>query len=465
MFVGRSWELSALLRALEKGPPQFVRVLGRRRVGKTELLLHFLEGRKALLFDVDETTTPVMLGTLAAQFATQVRTDPPFLRTWDDFLDAVERSGLPLIVFDEFQHVLESGGGGEGRLRSRWDRRWRKSGPSVILCGSSIGMMRGLAEARGAPLYGRLTADLRLRPMEYRDVRAFHPDLSEAERVRRFAVFGGTPYYQAMSLKGTLEESISRALLNPESPLLNEPTLLLRSEYGDPTRYNSVLTAVGEGCHALHDIESRLGTPHGGLGSYLRSLQEDMDLISLEVPLLGRSKLGRYVISDPFFAFYYRFIPKERPLIEARKGDDVLSRIRPQLEERAGRVFERVALEALVRAPEIGGRSPRLRAWGRWWNRTGEEIDIVLVGEDRVWAGEVKWSSAPQGTSLVYDLLRKIPLIEGRGQLTVLPFVVSRGGVTDGAAHLLEERGGFALTLEDLTGLFEGLERAPLHGS
>ena len=49
-FVGRVRELETLERVYASGQSQFFPIYGRRRIGKTELILHFLRGKPALFY-------------------------------------------------------------------------------------------------------------------------------------------------------------------------------------------------------------------------------------------------------------------------------------------------------------------------------------------------------------------------------------------------------------------------------
>jgi AAA+ ATPase superfamily predicted ATPase len=49
-FIGRQKELAALQNAYESKESAFIPIYGRRRVGKSELILHFAESRPAVYF-------------------------------------------------------------------------------------------------------------------------------------------------------------------------------------------------------------------------------------------------------------------------------------------------------------------------------------------------------------------------------------------------------------------------------
>ncbi|EQD78071.1 ATPase domain protein, prokaryote domain protein [mine drainage metagenome] len=302
MFVGRRAELDEFHRVLTGNKPRLVRLYGRRRVGKTELLTRLLQAHPGLYLNVDEAEYEVQRRTLASQVASQAGHEARFYADWDGFLDDLEMTNTRLVVIDEFQNLIRTGHGLLGRLQARWDSKWKSAGPSLVLSGSSVGMMQRLTQAPRAPLFGRITDNMHLRPLAYHEARDLYPGLPEEERVRRYATFGGTPFYHDLSIDRSLDDALWEALLRPNAPLLNEPEDLLRSEFQDASRPNSILREIGLGAHALHDLESRVGVQHGGLSQHLVFLEHDMDLVLHEEPVLGKKRLGHYVLPDPILS-------------------------------------------------------------------------------------------------------------------------------------------------------------------
>ena len=50
VFIGRQKELAALDKAYQAQGNAFIPIYGRRRVGKSELIKHFIQGKQALYF-------------------------------------------------------------------------------------------------------------------------------------------------------------------------------------------------------------------------------------------------------------------------------------------------------------------------------------------------------------------------------------------------------------------------------
>ena len=458
-FVNRVAEIKALEDCLAEPKPGLIRVYGRRRLGKTELLRRVVERRSGLYLLVEDADRPLVLASLAQQVARATGGLAVPFRDWRTFYQALPGLGFPFVVLDEFQNIIANDRQAVSQLQGEWDTTLRKTGPSIILCGSSVGMMQRITSRRPGPLFGRLSADLRLKPLSYGAVRLLYPRDSEEEKIRRFSVFGGTPFYHGHSVGRTLEQAVRRSFLDAPAPFQEEPQTLLRLELKAPVRYNSILYEIGQGTHQLRELESKVGVKAGGLGPYLDLLKSDLDLVRMEDPVCGVKRTARYVFSDPFFSFYYRFVFANRPRLELGRGAEVWQDIQAGLDAYVGLRFEAVATDLLtiLNGRTWKGISIGFDQIGRWWNRVGDEIDIVAPGPKEVLVGEVKWSAKGVEPDLLETLLRKADRIERTDGRPVRPMVVTRGPISDAATTWLKEHHGMAFTLSDLTSAYQGL--------
>ena len=65
----------------------------------------------------------------------------------------------------------------------------------VILCGSLISMMESQTLAYGSPLYGRRTAQIRLKQIPFAYYHEFFPGKTRRELIELYSVTGGVPKY------------------------------------------------------------------------------------------------------------------------------------------------------------------------------------------------------------------------------------------------------------------------------
>lgn len=156
-------------------------------------------------------------------------------------------------------------------------------------------------------------------------------------------------------------------------------------------------------------------------------------LVVGEVPLSTRpSKERRYRIVDPYLRFWLSFVERAMPLIERRRGDLALERVREQGTSWRGRVVEPLVRDALARLlPD--GQLPAAPAVGAYWTRS-KDIEVDIVGADRapvarrlLFLGSIKWLNAS------FDDHDLVALQRQRSLLTDEPIplvAASRGGVT-----------------------------------
>src|SRR5438876_8839880 len=206
-FVNRFQELESLHKVLRGQRPVLARVYGRRRLGKTELLRKLCKEDKGMYLLVDEADPPQQRDSLSRQIASEVGTIAIPYPNWDAFLDHLRQVGRNFVILDEFQRMLATDRQAISRLQHHWDTAFRETGPSIVLCGSSVGMMERVTAKRAAPLFGRIGADLRLRPFGYSGVRLLYPKMTEEERIGRYAEFRRPPYYHYLPLAARLEEA------------------------------------------------------------------------------------------------------------------------------------------------------------------------------------------------------------------------------------------------------------------
>src|SRR6266849_3874681 len=94
MFLNRIQELGQLERWWHGDAPELITVYGRRQVGKTELLVHFLAEKPAIYFYADRQVLPDHLRAFTEQVV--ALTDDPVLRlqpfsSWEAALTFVFR--------------------------------------------------------------------------------------------------------------------------------------------------------------------------------------------------------------------------------------------------------------------------------------------------------------------------------------------------------------------------------------
>ena len=265
---------------------------------------------------------------------------------------------------------------------------------TVVLSGSALTMMERLLE-QGAPLYGRATARPRLTPLDFRQAAAFADADDPVERLRRWAVLGGTPQYNLWAGPGPLDRVIRERILAKDAPLYDDPRHLLREGEGirDPGTYLAILRAIAGGATTHNQIAQQAGITPNNLARRLERL-EDLGYIAPRAPLERDGTVARtiYEISDPYFRFWFRYVMRNRSRLESDRVEEVYEEIAADLDNTMGPAYEQCCRTWVERyaGEELTGAPQQV---GSWWSRRGDvEVDIVGVRRHRyVLVGSCKW--------------------------------------------------------------------------
>lgn len=248
MFVNRERELNLLEQCYRSDRAELFVLYGRRRVGKTELLRAFCQGKRHLFYVADLGTEAASL----AEFTRQIsgfafgRADSlsPFA-SWDaafEFLASQAITERLVVVVDEFTYLIDANNAIPSVLQRLWDTHLQSTRLMLVLCGSYVGLMEQHVLAYRAPLYGRRTAQWQLHPLTFWDAALLLPGYSSEDAVRAYAVLGGIPaYLQQFDPSQSLSANITEHILAQGHFLHDEPRFLLLQELRDPSRYFSVL--------------------------------------------------------------------------------------------------------------------------------------------------------------------------------------------------------------------------------
>ncbi|MGE5282499.1 MAG: ATP-binding protein [Chloroflexota bacterium] len=413
-FFNRKDELAALGERLDSGRGEYFVLYGRRRVGKSQLLLHFGKRCRQLYFEATAGSRQDQLEDITAELARATGSAVYAKQTLDSWravfaaFGEMLAEGQTMIVLDEFQFIARQ----EPEIGSLLNRfiAEHEDNPSLLLCisGSEVSFFEGEVVGYGATTYGRRTGSLRLAPFRFPDIAHFTGDWSIDDRIRAWAVFGGMPYYlKEIAPSSDLLSAILRSTLYPDGLLREEPRFLLSQEsrLRDTATYMSCLRAIATGATRLNEIAQRVGREKSEEARrYLETLEE-MALIERRYPVAAATKKRvAYAIADPFMRFWFRFVaPRESRLQTRGDAEDYLEdTVAPQLDKFVSEdAFERVCQEWALR------NVPGATEVGRWWGpiRVREEgaarsrrfeADVVATDESgKVLAlGSCKWAAA-----------------------------------------------------------------------
>jgi AAA+ ATPase superfamily predicted ATPase len=416
-LIDRVQEMGRLRAAAESaaaGRPQLVVVWGRRRVGKTFLLSHFVQGRRSVFFGATQQSEGVELARLADAVRRELGDQAADLAggsfaSWESalrFFVALSSEQPLTVVLDEVPYLTASTPGFASIVQAVWDHIPAGTHLTLVLCGSAIAMMEAMIGAAGA-LRGRPTSTLRLAPMEPLQARAFLPALPPSAFIEAYAACGGYPLHLlAWDAKLGAQANLVRLAGSPGGLLLEDAESMLAEELTHAGGYSRVLAAIGRGRTRFAQIaaesDQRVERP---LEILMRA-----GLVAKRLPIgAPRGARPSYEIADPYLAFWFSVLYSDIPQIEAGQGRAVLSRRNPSWQRHLGAVFEDLA-RAHARRLVSGGELPADTVIDRWWAGSGEpcEVDVLGLHSSRsVLLGEARWQTRPLGARELAQLHAK----------------------------------------------------------
>ncbi|MCQ2432529.1 MAG: ATP-binding protein [Clostridia bacterium] len=418
-FIDRGSEMKTLENEYGRSGSALVILYGRRRVGKTTLISEFIKNKNALFFLASEEPEAQNRNAFKEKAADFIQSDllrSAAVSSWDVIFKAIINTSFdqkPVIVIDEFQYIGKSNPAFPSIFQRIWEEQLKNKSVMVILCGSLISMMKSQTLNYDSPLYGRRTAQIRLKQIPFRYYRQFFPDADENQLIEMYAVTGGVPkYIELFRGNDDIYDAIERNILDTSSYLYDEPHFLLQQEVSEIGSYFALIKAIAAGNSKLSAISTVLETKATSLTKYLKTLI-DLDILEREVPITEdnpeKSKKGLYKIKDNYLRFWFAFIYPNLSFIESGNSDIVISKIRQGfISHHVAFVYEDVCREKMWELNAAGTWDFHFSKIGRYWDNK-VEIDIAALDPDgkNLILGECKYWSDPVGINVLLSLEEK----------------------------------------------------------
>lgn len=386
-FYDRTEEIATLhkIRENAKENAQFTVVTGRRRIGKTSLVLKAYEEIPVLYFFVGRKAENL----LCEEFRHEVEeklgikmggTPSDFAEIFD-FLMSLSKERSFTLFIDEFQNFFRVNPSVFSDMQKIWDLNQATSKINLIVCGSVYSMMSKIFKDKKEPLYNRQNRFMQIKafkPSVLKEImNDYSPGYSNDDLLALYSFTGGVAKYVQLLVEdhAFTVDSMIDSIISSDSVFINEGRAILIEEFGkDYDTYFSILSAIASGHTRRSEIESLIGKEIGG---YLTRLEDDYGIVKKEIPLGAKAltKNAVYAIQDNFFTFWFRFIFKYGHILEIGAYEQMRKLIKRDYATFSGKMLERYFY---AKAAESG----KYTVLGRWWNRKGEnEIDLIAANE------------------------------------------------------------------------------------
>ena len=400
-FYNRTSELAELQRiqrlSLREGS-RFTVLTGRRRIGKTSLIMKAVEGLPTVYLFVGRKNE----ATLCAEFIPIISQAldvfvPAEIQTFRSlFQYLMELAGQrPFnLVIDEFQEFYNINESVYSDMQNIWDSYRKKTNMNLIVSGSVYSLMQKIFQNSKEPLFGRADNIIKLAAFDIATLKEimhdYRPDYSNDDLLALYSFTGGIPKYVELFCDNdmlSVDEMIA-FMVRDNSSFIDEGRNLLVEEFGKSyATYFSILSAISGGVNTQPEIEAALG--HKSIGGQLKRLIDDYHILVRQRPILAKagSQSVRYEIQDNFIRFWFNYFDRYRSLIEIKNFPALRQLIRTDYPIYSGIMLERYFKQQLA-------ESFQYKAIGSWWEPKGEayEIDIVALklAKNQALAVEVK---------------------------------------------------------------------------
>lgn len=434
-FYGREVELGQLRRVFERGRWFFVKVTGRRRIGKTTLIQQALAplGRPLFYVQIPDSGAAGVLSAVADALDTfQIDRSavprPMSLAALARTVGTLARAGY-VVVLDEFQyfnrdrlHEFCS------HLQGEIDRLAADAASvhgGLVVLGSIQAEVNALLEDRAAPLYNRTTDEIALGHLDIQSLLqllAAHGDARPERLLFLWNLFEGVPkFYRDCHEQGVLDGEralvLERAFFRSSSPLRTEAdNWFLKELHG---RYDGVLKYIARhsGCsHGDLVTHVREVSPDSDeqVSGYLKVLSERFGIIERRQPIFAKpsARRGRYYLTDNFLRAWLAALANPVQALNFAPVDRLIAQADERLAITEGASLEKLAATLYEERSRkgVGDFALSARVLG-YWDGGETEIDLVALDES---SRCIRFASCKRNAECLVEDLRGFDAHVGR---------------------------------------------------
>lgn len=319
MFVGREDELKELKERFFSNNTEIICVLGRRRIGKSQLIYKSHEEFDGIVISYECSDTGYFDNLRGIEKLIQEKLNNKFLH-FDKLEDALDflydksKEQKILFIIDEYPY-LRDGKKTDSEIKNAIDKfnKLDKNYPfKFILCGSSVKVMEILDDVN-MPLHGRFNKIIHLFPLNYLESSLFYDEVSDEDKIKYYAVLGGVPYFlKQVNKELSFDENIIILFFSSNSLLRNELENQINGEINRIEKASYLLNIIESKTISYSDMLQiyKSSFPNGEIDYPLTKLIELRIIEKIFVEQNNGKKKPYYRIIDNSIAFYYSFINK-----------------------------------------------------------------------------------------------------------------------------------------------------------
>ncbi len=422
MFIGRQREKQELYDFFSCDKKKAALMFGKRRVGKTSLLLEVAKDYDGIVifFECGKVSMEKNIESfsIAVSSALGIRLSHDSFESVFSIFKLIDKKIL--VIIDEFQYLKRKSDDYEAESSFKRIIDTLPHNAKIILNGSAIGVMKDILSYSN-PLYGRFDTIINLTEFDYYESSLFFPSLSINDKIAFWAVFGGSPYVLSLlDYSKSLEENISSLILNRNGSVRTYIEYIIASELSGVNYLEEILLSLSSSRLRYNEIEERIGINRTGILSRYLEMLLNMELISRRTPINRKDdkKKRFYEINDNLLKFYFTYVYSMRGLINTI-GEETFYRnyIEKSINTFISYRFEEAAREYFFRKSRKGEID--LVDIGTYWyddkvKKTNGEFDCTIKNSLNEYSCyEVKFFSSPMTRKTVEEEIEKIKRVKG----------------------------------------------------
>lgn len=449
-FYGRNEELDRLGGLLKKKTSSLVVIKGRRRIGKSRLILEFSKGLKTFIFTglppAESTTAQTQREYFVQQMERLLGIRGLKADDWGDIfwhLSQATQSKKVLVVLDEINWMGSFDHTFLGKLKSAWDLHFKNNPKLLMILSGSMSSWIDKNILSSTGFMGRISLELTLDELPLSVCNLFWrskaPYVSSYDKFKILSVTGGVPrYLEEIDPDLSAEDNIYNLAFRKGGLLVEEFDRIFSDLFSTRfLRYKQIVERLVEGSATLEQICAAIDLEKGGIVSdYLEDLVETGYVVKDRTWNIKNSKesnLCKFRLRDNYLRFYLKYIEPQRTQIE--KNRIVTA---PAWTTVMGIQFENLVLNNFHRVHTLIGLDPNEIIYDNpYFQRStkthpGCQVDYLIQTKfNTLYICEIKFSKEPIGLSVVKEVQQKMDRIAKPKNFSIRPILIHVNGVTD----------------------------------
>lgn len=463
-LIGREREKKQLTELFRSKSSEFLALYGRRRVGKTFLIVNFFQKQSCRFLyasgmqegtlhqQLENFTDAVSRAFLSPSLKLEVADS--WMKAFAQLTELMENEAKNqklVLFFDEMPWMATKRSQFLQALDYYWNRFWvHDSRVKLIVCGSAASwIIRNIIHNKGG-LYNRVTLQIRLDPFTLSETRAFLKarklNLTIKQITELYMVTGGIPYYLARIKKGNSAVQMIQSLaFDPQGILYKDFEYLFSSLFENADEIEKVVRLIAESRYGILQedlLEKAPVLKRGGSGTRRLNDLEEAGFILGFLPYMRKRKGISYRLIDEYCNFYLQWIEPERNSIQKMAGngrDWNEMRRSPRYFAWAGYTFEMLCYKHIPKIREALGLTSSAKPY-TWFvsgndQTKGAQIDLLFDREDdAITLCEIKYTEKPfrVDKAVAENWMRKKEVFQKKTGTTKQIFfaLISASGIT-----------------------------------